>query len=93
MHRRRLALAILAGLALLLPAGCSDAGRDGGFPALLPLAPLLTDPPSRIAPDSAAALAARAAGLRTRAGALRAPVLAPADKRRLTAAMAGTPRG
>ncbi len=68
--------------------GTSDPGVAQGFPALVPLAPLLTqaaalDGASRITPATTADIAQRVAALRARAARLRGPVIAPTALARL----------
>lgn len=91
----RTALALAAALLL---AGCGarpDFGPDdgaaarAGYPAILPLGPLLAQAGGGvITPDFTAAIEARGAALRARAAALRRPVIDAATRARMAAALA-----
>lgn len=64
--------------------GAAPPASAGPPPALLPVGDLLAQTPEpRITPARTDALAARAAGLRQRAGAMRGPVHDPATRERL----------
>ncbi|WBL32439.1 hypothetical protein O5O51_11960 [Sinirhodobacter sp. HNIBRBA609] len=63
----------LACLALTLALAACSAGTDTDYPSLLPTSTLLGD--AALTPDPAPGLEARAADLRARADALRAPVV------------------
>jgi len=60
-------------LALILALTACSAGTDADYPHLLPTSTLLGD--AALTPDPAPGLEARAADLRARADALRAPVV------------------
>ena len=89
-------IALAAGLAGLAACGAApDFGRDdgaaarAGYPAILPLGPLLAQAQGGvITPDLTAALEARGAALRARAAALRRPVIDASSRARMAAALA-----
>jgi hypothetical protein len=90
-------------LALCLVAGCGPGlpdldramtpeGRAMGYPALLPVGPLLAAAEGgTLEPELAQAVAGRAEALRRRARALQGPVIEPPTRRRLAAALARHP--
>jgi hypothetical protein len=83
-------------VALIAIGGCTDFPAMGNLPAavtvapdLLPLDVLMAGVGTpRATPDEAGALAARAARLRARAGLMQGPVMEPATRARLQAAIA-----